>query len=322
MNLQELRYLLALAETRHFGRAAARCYVSQPTLSAQIRKLEDELDITLFERGKRLELTPVGSRILSHARVALDEIEAIRELARAERDPLAGPLRLGAIPTLSPYLVPLLLAPLRAAAPELRLIPSEELTETLLRRLRGGELDALLLATATAEPGLTAWPLFEEPFWLAFPRDHGLYLRDEIRRPDLDTVELLFLADDHCLARQAMAVCGIDDRRATAMSDLRAASLETLLHLVGAGLGATLVPALALRGAWTTDTGVVTRPIRIANARRRVDLVFRSGFPRRAALQTLARVIRASLPNTVRLLPEPGPAAGQPPPTPGDPAPR
>ncbi|MFZ5655299.1 MAG: LysR substrate-binding domain-containing protein [Pseudomonadota bacterium] len=308
MNLQELRYLLALAETRHFGRAADRCCVSQPTLSAQVRKLEEELGVALFERGRHLDLTPVGRRILARARAALEEVEAIRELARAERDPLAGPLRLGVIPTLSPYLIPLLLTPLRAAAPQLRLVPSEEITETLVRRLRGGELDALLLATETVAPGLTAWPLFEEPFWLAFPRDHRLYRRDEIRRRDLDEVELLLLADDHCLARQVMAVCGIDDRRETAMADLRATSLETLLHLVGAGLGATLVPALALRGAWTTDTGVVTRPIQIVNARRRIDLVFRSGFPRRVALQVLVQVIQAKLPNTVRILPAPDPA--------------
>lgn len=311
MNLQALRYILALAETRHFGRAAAQCCVSQPTLSAQVRKLEAELGVAVFERGPRLEVTPVGAEILAHARAALDHTGAIRELARAQRDPLAGPLRLGAIPTLSPYLIPLLLAPLRAAAPQLRLMPSEEVTEVLLRRLRAGELDALLLATAPVEPGLTTWPLFEEPFWLAFPRDHRLYRRDEIRRRDLDEIKLLLLADDHCLARQAMAVCGIDDRRETAMSELRATSLETLLHLVGAGLGATLVPALALRGAWTTDTGVVTRPIRITQARRRIDLVFRSGFPRPAALHILARVIRAHLPNTVRVLSAPElPATG------------
>lgn len=306
MNLQELRYLVALAETRHFGRAAARCFVSQPTLSSQIRKLEAELGVALFERqGRNPAITPVGAAILAHARAALEHTAAIRELAQAQRDPLAGSLRLGVIPTLSPYLIPLLLTPLRAAAPALRLLPSEEVTKTLLRRLRGGELDAALLGTATTAPELVAWPLFEEPFWLAFPRRHPLYRRDEIRRRDLDEAELLFLADDHCLARQTMAVCGIDDRRETALSDLRATSLETLLQLVGAGLGATLVPALALRGAWTTDTGVVTRPLRIAAAKRRIDLVFRASFPRRAALAVLARAIQSCLPNTVRILPLP-----------------
>jgi len=304
MNLQELKYLVALAETRHFGRAAARCFVSQPTLSSQIRKLEEELGVILFERqGRTPTITPVGSAVLAHARAVLDHTTAIRELAQAQRDPLAGSLRLGVIPTLSPYLIPLVLAPLRAAAPELRLLPSEEVTETLLRRLRDGELDAALLGTATTASELIAWPLFEEPFWLAFPRNHPLYRRDEIRRRDLDEAELLFLADDHCLARQTLAVCGIDDRRETALSDLRATSLETLLQLVGAGLGATLVPALALRGAWTTDTGVVTRPLRIAAAQRRIDLVFRASFPRRAAHAVLARTIQSCLPNTVRILP-------------------
>lgn len=307
MNLQDLKYLVALAETRHFGRAAARCFVSQPTLSMQIKRLEEALGVALFERGTRsVGITPIGAAILVEARQMLLGADTIRDLARAHRDPLAGPLALGAIPTLSPYLLPLILRPLQRAYPSLKLVLSEETTDVLLGRLRAHEIDAALLATAVDDPGLDTWALFEEPFWLAFPGGDPLLMRDEIRRAELDGVNLLLLAEGHCLARQAMTVCGIDDRkRSGEMTDLRAASLETLLQLVAAGFGSTLVPALALRGSWTTDSGIHFRPIAIAGAARTVVLAFRRGFPRGAALTALAAVIRAQLPNTVTSLPAP-----------------
>lgn len=302
MNLQELRYLVALADTRHFGRAAERCFVSQPTLSMQIKRLEDELGVALFERGNRtVGITPIGEAILARAQQILLQADNIRELARAHRDPLAGHLAVGVIPTLSPYLLPLILAPLQRDYPLLKLVLSEETTANLLARLRAHEIDAALLATAVDESGLDSWPLFLEPFWLAFPGSDPLSTRDEIGRADLEQVNLLLLAEGHCLARQAMEVCGIDDRnRAGDMADLRASSLETLLQLVAAGFGSTLVPALALRGTWTTDAGIHFRPIALAGAARTVVLAFRVGFPRRAALTALADVVLANLPNTVQ----------------------
>jgi len=303
MNLRDLKYLIAIAETRHFGRAAERCFVSQPTLSGQIRKLEDELGVTVFERTNRsVTVTPVGEQILSHARLLLEQAEVIQQLARAHRDPLAGPLRIGAIPTLSPYLMPLVLVPLRRRYPQLKMVLSEELTETLLRRLRGHEIDAALLGTPVEEPDLAELPLFDEPFWLAHPRDHVLYAKDEITREDLDQVELLLLSDGHCLSKQVMEVCGLADRQQQGeMADLRAASLETLLQLVGAGFGCTLVPALAVRGAWMTDSGIIARPLDLPDAFRQVRLVYRSSYPRRAALDAFAGIIQANLPNTVQL---------------------
>lgn len=305
MNLRDIAYLIAVAETKHFGRAAERCFVSQPTLSGQIKKLEEELGVTVFERTNRsVKITPIGEQILAHAHLLVEQAEVIRQLARAHRDPLAGPLRIGAIPTLSPYLMPLVLVPLKRKYPQLRLVLSEEITETLLKRLRGHEIDAALLATLVDDPDLQAIALFDEPFWLAHPRNHALYDKDEIRREDLDQVELLLLADGHCLTHQVMDVCGLMDRPQNGeMADLRAASLETLLQLVGAGFGCTLVPALAVRGAWMTDSGIIARPLELPDAFRRVQLVFRRSYPRRAALDAFGDIIRENLPNTVH---EPG----------------
>jgi LysR family hydrogen peroxide-inducible transcriptional activator len=310
MNLRDLKYLIAVAETRHFGKAAERCFVSQPTLSGQIKKLEDELGVTLFERTNRsVTTTPIGEHIMVHARLLMEQAEIIRELARAHRDPLAGPLRIGAIPTLSPYLMPLVLMPLRQQFPQLKLVLSEEMTQTLLRRLHGHEIDAALLATPVDEPNLESLPLFDEPFWLAHPRDHALYNKDEITRKDLDDIELLLLSDGHCLTHQVMEVCRMDDRQQQGeMADLRTASLETLLQLVGAGFGCTLVPALAVRGSWMTDSGIIARPLELPDAFRRVQLVYRRAYPRKAALQAFANIIQDNLPNTVR---EPGARAGK-----------
>ena len=302
MNLRDLKYIIAVAETHHFGKAAERCFVSQPTLSGQIKKLEEELGVAIFERTNRsVEITPVGEEIVAHARQIMEQSDVIRQLAQAHQDPLAGPLRIGAIPTLSPYLMPLILAPLKKQHPEMKLILSEELTDTLLKRLGNHEIDAALLATPVEEPELESMPLFDEPFWVAFPRKHPFYTREKITLRDLDRENLLLLAEGHCLAKQAMDVCHIKEREDQGeMADLRAASLETLIQLVGAGFGVTLLPALAMRGSWSTGSGVIAQPLSIKDASRRVSLVFRHSFPRRAALEAFAQVILSHLPNTVQ----------------------
>ena len=304
MNLRDLKYFVALAQTCHFGQAAARSFVSQPTLSGQIRKLEDELGAALFERTtKSVVLTPLGEALLPHARRALEEVDAVVQLAGARRDPLAGSLRTGAIPTLAPYLIPLILAPLKRLRPGMKLVLSEEQTARLLERLRRHELDAILIATPAGDPDLESRALFDEPFWLALPRRHPLYRKDTIERRDLRSLDMLLLADGHCLSDQTMEVCRLGARaRAEHQADVRAASLDTLLQLVGAGMGATLIPALALRGAAMSEAGVVACPLHLADASRRVSLVWRRSFPRTAAIQALADVILSSLPNTVRRL--------------------
>jgi LysR family hydrogen peroxide-inducible transcriptional activator len=302
MNLRDIKYILAVAETRHFGKAAERCFVSQPTLSGQIKKLEEQLGVVIFERTNRsVEVTPIGDEILGHARLLVEQADAIEQVARAHQDPLAGPLRVGAIPTLSPYLMPLLLVPLKERCPQLKLVLFEETTDTLLRRLDQHELDAALLATPTLNPDLTDIPLFDEPFWLAHPRNHPLNEQNEITQDDLESIDLLLLAEGHCLSHQVMEVCKLAERPRTGeMADLRAASLETLLQLVSAGFGCTLVPALAVRGSWMTDSGIIARQLDLPDAQRRVSLVFRRSFPRRAALETLAEIALSQLPNTVK----------------------
>ncbi len=305
MNLRDLQYVVAVAETRHFGRAAERCFVSQPTLSGQIRKLEEQLGITIFERTRRsVELTPVGREIVTHARQILEQADSIEQLAIRSRDPLAGPLRVGAIPTLSPYLIPLIISPLTKQYPQLQLILSEEITETLLTRLTRHQIDVALIATPPETPEqlrkLTITPLFDEPFWLAHPRQHPLYNQEEITREDLQKLHILLLSEGHCLARQVMAVIGeAKTTRQQGKPDLQAASLETLLQLVGAGFGSTLVPALATRGPWMTDSGIIARQLALPDASRRVSMVFRKSFPRQQALNAFAQVIRENLPNTV-----------------------
>ncbi|MEJ2406221.1 MAG: LysR substrate-binding domain-containing protein [Candidatus Thiodiazotropha sp.] len=305
MNLRDLKYLIAVAETEHFGHAAAQCFVSQPTLSGQIKKLEEELGVVIFERTNRsVSITPIGSEIVKHAKLILEQADVIRQLAQAQRDPLAGALRVGAIPTVSPYLIPLILMPLKTQYPQMRLVLSEEITDMLTRRLLDHQIDVAILATAVKEPELEVMPLFEEPFWLAHPRDHELYNKDDITRRDLNRLDLLLLADGHCLTDQVMDVCRVKEGMLdNEMADLRAASLETLLQLVGAGFGCTLVPALAVRGAWTTDSGIIARKLGLKDAYRRVQFVYRKTFPRKQAIEALAEVIRKQLPNTVRPLP-------------------
>lgn len=301
MKLRDLKYLITVAETRHFGKAAINCFVSQPTLSGQIKKLEDELGVTLFERTNRsVEITPIGEAILQHALRIMEQTDSIQQLAHSHSDPLAGPLRLGAILTISPYLIPLILLPLKQQHPQMRLVLSEEMTDTLIARLHNHEIDAALLATPVEDKALQTIALYDEPFWLAYPRDQAPRANKKISQQDLEDINLLLLSDGHCLADQAMSLCRLHHRdKQGDMADLRAASLETLLQLVAAGMGSTLVPALALRGSWTTGPAIVTRKLELADAYRQVSIVFRKSFPRPQAIETLANTIRQHLPNSV-----------------------
>ncbi|MGB6721264.1 MAG: LysR substrate-binding domain-containing protein, partial [Terracidiphilus sp.] len=247
MNLQDLRYLAAVAELRHFGRAAEACNVSQPTLSSQIRKLEDELGVTLLERtNKRVDLTPVGSQILIHAQRALAEAGQMEAVAQAARDPLVGPLKLGVIPTLAPYLMPMILKPLRQAYPGMILELWEDQTRSLIDGLRNHRLDAALLATPPDAPEITELALFDEPLLAALPLHHRFAGAAAVSEESL-AGELLVLADGHCLANQAMAACGARNgaQRGAMPATMQASTLETLVNLVAAGYGSTLLPALA-----------------------------------------------------------------------------
>jgi LysR family hydrogen peroxide-inducible transcriptional activator len=292
MNLRDLRYVLAVAEHGHFGRAAEACGVSQPTLSVQLRKLEELLGVALFERASKTVMpTAACERLIGHVRGAVAEADAITEVARSLRDPLAGRFRLGIIPTLAPYLLPLVFAPLRAALPALDVEPWEDQTTALLERLRAHELDAALLATEEDAPDLASRPLFAEPFFAALPPDHRLAARTAVAEEEL-AEDMLVLADGHCLRDQALAACGQGAARGALGGTLRASSLPTLLNMVAAGYGTTLIPGLAAGAA--EDAGLVLR--RLARpAGRTVRIAWRAAFPRRAAVEAVAEVIAGRL---------------------------
>jgi len=285
VNTRDLTYLLAVAEHGHFGRAAQACGVSQPTLSVQVRKLEDLLGVALFERASKAVVpTAACERLIGHARAAVAETEAMLAVAQGLRDPLAGRFRLGVIPTLAPYLLPLVFAPLREALPALALEPWEDQTLALLDRLRAHELDAALLATEADGPDLLSRVLFEEPFLAALPPDHPLAGRAVVSEADLEP-DILVLSDGHCLRDQALAACG----RAGALGGaLRASSLPTLLNMVAAGYGTTLIPGLAAGAA--EDLGITLRPL-AARTGRSVRIVWRAHFPRTGAVDAVGEVI-------------------------------
>lgn len=246
MNLRDLKYLVALADHKHYGKAAAVCHVSQPTLSTQLRKLEDELGVPLVERGSRkVMLTHAGTEAAVRARIIVAEIEELKEAARRARDPEAGTVRLGIFPTLGPYLLPHVIPGIRKRYPHLELLLVEEKSDELLNRLRDGRLDAALLALPVDDDTLYSEFLFEEPFLLAVSSKHPLAGRDHLDARELSTQRLLLLEDGHCLRDQALAVCRMFG--ANEKSEFRATSLETLRQMVAADVGITLLPTLAVK---------------------------------------------------------------------------
>jgi len=246
MNLRDLKYLVALADHRHFGKAAAACFVSQPTLSTQIRKLEDELGLPLVERAPRkVMLTPAGVEAAARARAIVAEVEQMKEAARRSRDPEAGTVRLGIFPTLGPYLLPHVIPNIRERFPQLELLLVEEKSDELLTRLREGKLDAALLALPLDDDQLHAEFLFEEPFLLAVSQQHPLARRQHLDVQELSSQKLLLLEDGHCLRDQALAVCRLFG--ANEKSEFRATSLETLRQMVAADVGITLLPTLSVK---------------------------------------------------------------------------
>jgi LysR family transcriptional regulator, hydrogen peroxide-inducible genes activator len=300
MTLQELRYLVAVADKGHFVRAAEACHVGQSTLSTQLKKLEDYLGITLFERNKHYLLpTPIGEEIIAQARVALEVMERIRELARRGQDIMAGALRLGVIPTLGPYLIPHLLPSIRDVFPKLHLYLREDLTANLVERLHMGKLDALLLALPIHDEGIEAINLFTEPFTVALPAGHRLTRKKQIRESELSRECVLLLEEGHCLREQALEICGHSSSEQR--DELKATSLETLRQMVAAGVGCTLLPALAaLPGLGSVPNGLVQmRPFASPKPSRTIGIAWRHRYPRESTIKQLAAVILANLPSGV-----------------------
>jgi LysR family hydrogen peroxide-inducible transcriptional activator len=294
MNLRDLRYLVALADERHFGRAAERCFVSQPTLSAQIRKLEEYLGTPLVERQpRRVSLTETGVRVVERARRLLQEADAIVELARTDRDPLAGALKLALIPTVGPYLLPHVATRLRRAVPRLKLLLYEYQTAPLLEKLRAGEIDLGILALPTPLDGLESATLFDEPFVLAMPASHPLAGRERIKIDDIRGETLLLLEDGHCLREQALDVCS--RVRVHEDQDYRATSLETLRQMVAAGHGITLLPELASASPVGTSRGLRIKHFAKPAPTRTIGAVWRKSTTRGAAIDAVLATIRTAM---------------------------
>jgi LysR family hydrogen peroxide-inducible transcriptional activator len=290
LKLKDLRYLVAVADERHFGRAAARCFVSQPTLSAQLKKLEQDLGVQLIERApNNVTLTPAGQDIVTRARRILEASDEVVTLAHSHRDPLAGKLRLALLPTIGPYLLPRVAPALRRALPHLELRLYEYQTAPLLEKLQAGALDVGILALPVEAPGCEARQLYDEPFTVALPERHALTAHKRLRVADLKGETLLLLEDGHCLRDQALEICsrvGTKDAQ-----DFRATSLETLRHMVATGAGVTLLPQLASRGAWGNARGVAVRPFANPAPSRHVGALWRKSTARQLAIDAVCRVI-------------------------------
>lgn len=291
MNIRDLRYLVALADLKHFGRAAEACHVSQPTLSTQLKKLEDELGVSLIERApRRIMLTDAGKNIAERARKILSEVEQLREAARQAADPEAGSIRLGLFPTLGPYLLPHVVPRLRARFPRLELLLVEEKTEVIVRMLREGKLDAGILALPIHADQLHVELLFEEPFLLAVPEHHRLAHREHLSLRDLADESLLLLEEGHCLRDQALDVCHLAG--AGEKSGFRATSLETLRQMVAANVGITLLPMLAIKPPVPRSDTIKLLQFEDAKPSRQVAMVWRKSSALEPFLMKIVEVMR------------------------------
>lgn len=297
MNLRDLDYICAVADTGHFGRAADMCHVSQPTLSGQIKKLEDYLGVTLFERARSgAKPTDVGRSIVDIARTIQADAKRIKSLAETRKDPFSGNVTLGIIPTLAPNVIPLFVPKISAQFP--RLIPQfeEDQTSRLTQRLVAGQLDFAILATPPEHDALMQIPLFNEPFWLAFPQNDPIGTLQQLSLADVDVDGLMLLNEGHCLRDQALELCSTMGR---SDQGLKAASLDTLIKLTAATHAMTLVPALAVDKTNFKSIGLAVRTIDDPKAYRTVSLTFRRSLPRKDLADGLAGLIASNLPESV-----------------------
>ena len=307
MTLTELRYIVAVARTRHFGRAAQACFVSQPTLSVAVRKLEEEIGVALFERGSNdITVTPLGEQIIAQAQRVLEEVERIKQLAHQGKDPLSGTLRLGTIYTIGPYLLPHLIPALRKRAPRMSLLIDESYTADLAVRLRNGELDVIVISLPFAEAGVLTQAVYDEPFVVALPNRHAWGKKKSIKAAELPEQDLLMLGSGHCFRDQVLKVCPALNR-SSATSDsmqrtLEGSSLETIRHMVASGAGITVLPCSSVGGAAAEKRLLAIKPFSAPVPSRRVALAWRKSFPRPAAIEAVRLAILACHLACVRFL--------------------
>ncbi len=298
MTLTELKYIVAVARERHFGRAAEACFVSQPTLSVAIRKLEDELGVTIFERGgSEVGVTVIGQTLVSQAQKVLEESANLKELARHGNDPLAGALRVGVIHTIGPYLLPKLVPWHISCTPQMPLVLQENFTVKLIELLRQGEIDCAILALPLPEAGLATRALYDEPFVVVIPASHPWANRKSISAEDLKQQNMLLLGSGHCFRDQVLEVCPELSRFAAASEGIQrtfeGSSLETIRHMVAAGIGITVMPLTSVPESERNNT--LLRYIKFDKPvpDRRVVLAWRKSYPRMVAIETLAQAVFA-----------------------------
>ncbi len=293
MNIRDLTYLVAVADTEHFGQAAEQSFVSQPTLSTQLKKLEGELGVQIFERNnKRVHLTETGKLIVDQARRVLHEVAQLKELAQESRDPLAGTFRLGIIPTLGPYLLPHILNQIKKQLPNLKLVVCENKTETITKQLRKGSLDAIILALPIASEGLVENDLFAEPFYVALPKDHKLSKKQQLKLHDIASEKLLLLEEGHCFREQALEACAMSG--AKDFDGFKATSLETLRHIVASGAGITLLPALSVTSA-SQDPAITIKSLSAPIPSRKVGMLWRKTTTKTQCCEEIARIIKSCI---------------------------
>ena len=296
MTLTELRYIVAVARELHFGRAAEACFVSQPTLSVAIKKLEEELDLKIFERGgSEVSVTPLGEAIVRQAQSVLEQAAAIKEIAKRGKDPLDGPLRLGIIYTIGPYLLPELVRHVIDMTPQMPLMLQENFTVKLLEMLRSGELDCAILAEPFPDAGLAVAPLYDEPFMVAVPAKHALAARSSIATEELKQQTMLLLGTGHCFRDHVLEVCPEYARFSSDAEGIRksfeGSSLETIRFMVASGMGITVVPQLSVPAEPQEHVRYI--PITPPVPQRRVVLAWRRSFTRYEAIAALRNAVYA-----------------------------
>jgi LysR family hydrogen peroxide-inducible transcriptional activator len=296
MTLNELRYIVTLAQEQHFGRAAERCFVSQPTLSIAVKKLEEELGTPLFERSKsRVQTTPLGDKIIAQAQLVLEQTARIKEIASEGKGQLISPLNVGAIFTIGPYLFPHFIPQLQRMAPEMPLYVEEGYTATLRQRLRKGDLDAIIISLPFTEPDVVTLNLYDEPFVVLMDHNHPLAAKDKIHPEDLNDHDVLLLGEGHCFRDQILEACpNLQPRlenRAHTRTAAEGSSLDTLRHMVASGLGITILPHSAALASHYASNILVTRPFVDPVPTRTVALAWRASFPRHKAIDALKKAI-------------------------------
>jgi LysR family hydrogen peroxide-inducible transcriptional activator len=295
MTLTELRYIVTLAQEQHFGHAAERCHVSQPTLSVGVKKLEEELGVLIFERSKSaVRTTPVGEAIVAQAQKVLEQAQGVRELAQAGKNQLASPLRIGAIYTVGPYLFPHLIPQLFKVAPDMPLYIEENFTHVLRDKLRNGELDAIIIALPFHEADVLTKPLYDEPFYVLMPARHPWTAQKTIDSSQLNDKSLLLLGEGHCFRDQVLEACPTQQRsdQAHRHTTVESSSLETIRHMVASGLGVSVLPLTAVTSHHYAPGVLEVRPLTPPTPMRTVAIAWRASFPRPKAIEMVADSIR------------------------------